>query len=220
MTMETKGAFITAVATLGGAALGALGAVGAAWIGLSKPSEKQLVNSDQFRAMVQEEALLKSELKTTREKLQTSEAAIAQLREDLRLARTKPSASAPPPGPTGDAVATAPKPPQQRDPAEPAAVPVPRQPAEKGPRRTEIMLRASIPVLTSDGLTATLLEINRLGGTVVVNGHKVSHMKPGRRLAVAAGEAERCFVEVMDLSAADANPLTMRLDHVCEPRRR
>lgn len=215
---DTKGAWVTATGAVLGAVLGALigagATIGAAHIGLSKPSEKQLNNSEQYTKLGEELEIRKGELGKLQGQLQALNNENQTLRNDLTAARAKQdSANANEQGPGASPLLPNGQPPK----AVPAtAIGSNGQGKE---RRYMLQLRA-MDTVTSQGLTATLLDINRQGATLVVNGHKVSHIKPGRRLVVASAEQDNCFVEVIGFSSADSQPLTMRLDHVCEPKRR
>ena len=86
-------------------------------------------------------------------------------------------------------------------------------------QRTEITLARQSPVVINDELTVTLNYVNPNGAEIRVNGGNNPYQKPGNRINVKAIKDMRCFLEIMSLSQANAEPQTARVELVCTPVR-
>lgn len=205
---DVKTASISAFAAIVSAALGAGGVVGAAYLGLFKPTEKQVFNSEEYKEMIREIETKKGELSRTSYELQSIKTKNHKLQVEIQALVAKVESLS-----------------KSKSPAESAAISPPT--AVNSPMRnqsdisrTEINLKALQAVQASDGLTATLLDINRQGAVLTINGNKRSHLKQGTRIDVTTpGASKTCFVEIMSFSEAETQPMTMRLDYVCNPKR-
>ena len=209
-----------AIATVLAALLTAGATIWAARIGLVRPSERQVVDSEKYKELVDSSAALTVQNGELNGRIRLLEQENKKLQQDIVGAQAKASLL------------------QSQLQARPSEVPnqpptfaikqlspevgtAPPSAATSSPKtqRTEITLARQSPVVINDELTVTLNYVNRNGAEIRVNGGNNPYQMPGNRINVKAIRDMRCFLENMSISQANEEQQTARVDLVCTPVR-
>lgn len=224
--MESGSKALAAITAIITALITAAATIGASYVNLLKPTEKQIVNSAQYKNLVDESAEKTIQIGELRQRLSSLESDNRKLTQAIN--ETKAGMAHKQQSPSTPVVPTVDLPSRvESTPTELRSVPSETATLDAGPlattlapksRRTELQLAMGPASKIRDDLTITLARVQSDGVDLVINGQKANNLKVGQRTRLLRTSRETCFLEIMSYSPNQEGQATARADMMCEPR--